>query len=509
MKKTRIYILLAALVFSGAGCTKTFLDVNTNPNDLPSATPSYVITNAMNVTASNQTLYDELGYYWAGQWTQSGGYILSTQQFAYQYTDGDFNYWDGIYDNLEDYQYVIDNADKNDQAYFKGPAMIMQAMLFQQLVDMYGSIPYSQALKATGNLAPAVDDQKAVYEALIGKLDSAIAFVKSTPFASAFTGSDIVFRGSTAKWAQFANSLKMRILMRQSRVSGRDSYITAAINKIVADGSGFITGSEVGVGGSFFWLQTAGKLNPQYDRWGYDANNAKRALNNFPRLTEFLVNSLVATNDTFRLKRIGYAKGGESGSNPGVSASPEITANYAGNPFGKPGVLPSSTSSLGPSVLTKGVYNKPFVLMTAAEVQFLLAEAKQRYGAGVNLPNSAQTYYEEGIRQSYRALGASTAGLTAFLASGVNNVDFTASTDKLAAIYYQKWVAEANFNGLEAWSDYRKTGVPNTPQATTVTTSDRPLRLYYPNTEKGANTNVSSAASGIDALKTRLFWDVD
>jgi Starch-binding associating with outer membrane len=507
MKQNIIYLSLICIVLIGVGCRKSFLDINTNPNVLPTATPSNVLTNAMNVTASNLVLSDELGSYWAGHWTQSGGYILSTQQFVYQYTDGDFNFWDPLYDNLEDYQYVINNADDNDQAYLKGPARVMQALIYQNLADMYGNIPFSEALKATAKLAPAFDDNKSVYEGLIKNLDSAIIELKANSFASAFTSSDIVFRGNTTKWRQLANSLKMRILIHQARVSGRDSYITSEINKIVAEGSGVLTNEDAGIGGDFFWLQTAGKLNPTYDRWGYDANNAKRALNNFPRLTKFLVDDLIATNDTFRLKRIGYAKGGE-GATPGVSTNAEIAANYVGIPFGAPAFLPAGTSAIGPSLLVKGQYNKPFVIFTAGEAQFIMAEAKQRYGAGVTLPNTAQAYYEEGIRQSFRTLGANVSKAAELLTGGKNDVDWTASPNKLEAIAVQKWKALVNFTGLEAWTEYRRTGLPVTPQAQTVTSSDRPLRLYYPNTEKGSNPNAASQGA-IDALKTRLFWDVD
>ena len=508
MKFKILYGVGLIIIMGVSGCGKSFLDVNTNPNQLPTASPSYVFTNAINVTASNMVSPNELGSYWGGQWTQSGGYILNTQQFAYQYTDGDFNYWDGFYDNLFDYQFVIDNADAYDQKYLKGPAIVMQSLLYQNLVDMYGNVPYSDALKATGSLAPAFDDQKAVYEGIVEKLDTAITYLKANAFASAFTGSDIVFKGSNTKWIRFANSLKLRILIHQARVSGRDSYITTEINKIIAEGSGFITGEEVGVGGTSFWLATAGKLNPVYDRWGYDANGAKRALNNYPRLTKFFVDGLKATADTFRLKKIGYAIGGENGSTPGVSVNAEVATNYVGVPFGAPAFLPAGCSALGSSLLVKGQYNRAYVLFTAAEIQFSLAEAKQRYGASVNLSGTAQSYYEEGVKQSFRLIGADVTKATVLLTSGIAEADWTASTDKLKAIYYQKWVALCNFSGIESWTEYRRTNYPVTPQAQTVTGTDRPLRLYYPNTEKGSNSHVAEQGN-INALTTRLFWDVD
>jgi Starch-binding associating with outer membrane len=509
--KIKSIIITAIVAIFGTSCTESYLDINTNPNTLPTASPSFVFTNALNTAAANMVSPNEIGSYWSGQWTQSNGYIISTTTFAYNFTNGDFNYWDGYYDNLMDYQFVIDNADAYNQKYLKGPAKIMKALLYQQLVDMYGSVPYSDALKGVASLAPKFDDQKTVYDGLITTLDEAIAETKANAFASAFTGSDIVFKGNTTKWIKFANGLKMRILMRQARVSGKDTYIKTEINKIVTEGSGFLTTEEVGSGGNGFFLATAGKLNPVYDRWGYDANGAKRALNNYPRLTQFLVNSMKASGDTVRLKRIGYAIGGE-GSTPGVSTKAEVAANYVGAPFGtSSGFLPASCSAIGPSLLVKGEFNRPYIIMTAAEVLLNLAEAKERFGAGVNLTGTAKEYFEEGIKQSHRALGAKSDGVAALVSGGKDNYDYTASTNKLSAIAIQKWLAVCNFNGLEAWSEYRKTGLPKTPQSIQVPESGekRPVRFFYPNTESGSNAENVKAQGTIDVFSTRLFWDVD
>ena len=507
--KLKSFIILVFVALVGSACKESFFDINTNPNSLPTASPSYVFTNALNTTSTNMIGPNETGSYWSGQWTQGNGYIISTTLFAYNFTNGDFNYWDGYYDNLQDYEFVIKNADSYNQKYLKGPAKIMKAMLFQQLVDMYGNVPYTDALKGTEVLAPKFDDQKAIYESLITLLDEAIVDLKANAFASAFTGSDIVFKGNTTKWAQFANSLKMRILIRQAKVSGKDAYIKTEINKIVSEGSGFITGEEVGVGGPTFYLATAGKLNPIYERWGYDPNGAKKALNNYPRLTQFLFTGLKAAGDTLRLKRIAYANGGESGT-PGVSNQKEIAANYNGTPFGvSSGYLPANTSSLGPSLIVKGEYNRPTIIMTASEIQFLLAEAKQRY-SDVTLPGTAKAYFEEGIKQSFRVLGASVAGAEVFKGSKINNYDFDASTDKLAAIAIQKWVALTNFSGLEAWAEYRRTNLPVTPQSIQIVgETKRPLRFFYPNTELGSNGENVKAQGTIDVFATKLFWDVD
>jgi Starch-binding associating with outer membrane len=508
--KLKSYIVILLFALLGSSCNEAFLDVNTNPNSLPTALPNYVFTNAVNTSATNMVSPNETGSYWSGQWTQSNSYILVTGTFGYTFTNGDFNYWDGYYDNLNDYQYVIDNADANGQKFLKGPAKVMKALLVQQLVDMYGNVPFTEALQGVKNLAPKFDDQKVIYESLVTLLDQAIVDIKANSFASAFTSSDIVFKGNTTKWAKFANSLKLRILMRQARVADKQAYVKTEINKIVTEGSGFITGEDVGSGGPGFYQPTAGKLNPVYDRWGYDANGAVRALGRFPRITDFLVIGLKAANDTFRLKKYGYAIGGEGAA--GTSAKGDLAANYIGIPFGtSSGFVATAASSIGPSLITKGAFDKPFILLTAAEVQLNLAEAKERFGAGVTLPNAAQAYFEAGIGQSFRLLGVDSAAVRAakFVGSGIQDYDYAASTNKLKAIGLQKWLALYNYNGLEAWSEYRKTGFPVIPQTKQLTDTKRPVRFFYPNTESGANAANVTAQGAIDVFSSRMFWDID
>lgn len=503
-------ILIAFLAMASTACNESYLDINTNPNTLPTASPIYVFTAAQNQSAVNMFGANTQGQYWSGQWSQSNGYILTTTIFTYNFTDGDFNFWDGYYDNLNDYQFVIENADSYNQKYLKGPAKIMKALLFQQLVDMYGNIPFTDALKNVKSLAPKFDDQKTVYDGLIAMLDEGITDTKANAFASGFIGNDLIFRGNTSKWVKFANSVKMRILMHQVKVAGKEAYIKTEIGKIVAEGSGFITGEDVGSGGATFYTASTGKLNPVYETWGYTAAGAKQALNNYPRLTAYLVNSLKASNDTLRLKRLGYSNGGESTSIAGTSAKSELASNYTGVPFGQSsGFLPTACSALGPSLLVKGEFNRPYIIMTAGEIQLLCAEAKQRF-PDVNLPNTAQAYFEAGIKESFRTLGVKTAGADAgFIGSGIENYDFVASTDKLAAIATQKWIALANFSGLEAWSEYRRTNLPAIPQSVQVPDNKRPLRLYYPNSELGSNGVNVKAQGTVDVFSTKIFWDVD
>ena len=72
----------------------------------------------------------------------------------------------------------------------------------------------------------------------------------------------------------------------------------------------------------------------------------------------------------------------------------------------------------------------------------------------------------------------------------------------------KKWLALCNFNGLEAWAEYRKTGFPVTPQSIQVTDAKRPVKLFYPNTEGGSNVNIPKQ-DATEIFSGRLFWDID
>lgn len=511
MKLRNILIVPAGLLLILASCKKDWLDVNTSPNTLPSSTPDYTFAAGANRIAATLGP-NELGQYWSGQWTQSSTYIISNTIFAYAFNNTNFDYYSGYYDILEDLQYAIDGAAVNPNlAYFGGTSRVLKAYVYQILVDLYGNVPYSDALKGLGSLAPKFDDQKAIYEDLIKTLDTAITILKANPLISIYSGSDIVFGSSVStaatKWIQFANSLKLRILIRQSRVAGRDAYIIAEINKAAATTEGFLA-NGLDVTSNPGYVASAGKLNPFYETWGYNAAGGAQALARYPRPTTFLFNSLIATNDTFRMKRLAYPKGGEG-------VNPEIISNYVGVPFGiSSGYLSQNTSYIGPSQIKKGEFNRPMILMTNAESQFLLAEAKQRYGASVTLTGTAQSYYEQGVKESFRITGTTTAygatAATTLLTSGFDLADWTASPDKLKAIWMQKWIALTNYSGLEAWSEYRRTNFPVTPpSASTAANAPRPLRLFYPQAELASNGENVKAQGTIDVFATRLFWDVD
>jgi len=509
MNKIIIGVIAAGLLITG--CNKNYLDVNNNPNSLTSSTPDYIFTSGVARTAATLSP-NETGEYWSGHWTQSSTYIYDPARFSYNFNNTNFNFWDNWYDVLEDFQYAINNADAKGLPQFKGPSKVMKAYLFQQVVDCYGNAPYSDAFKGSVSITPKFDDQKAIYDSLIVLLDGAITDLRANAFTGTTSGADIVFKGNTTSWIRFANSLKLRILIRQSRVASRQAYVVAEINKAAATPEGFLP-AGVDVRCNPGYTQSSGQTNPIYNNWGYTAAGAAQAVARFIRPTTFLFNQMIAIDDTFRLKRLAYAKGGENPNSSGVSTQPEILANYVGVPFGSTsGYLAQNTSYIGPSFITKAGYNKDVYLMLAAESFFCLAEAKQAL-PGVTLPGTVKSYYDQGVIESYRVTGTASNAATTILANGKLLSDWSAAAtpaQQLQTIWLQKWLALTNFSGLEAWSDFRRTNYPNLPPSAGAPVGQPlPVRLFYPNTEQASNGANVTAQGNIDVFTGKLFWDID
>lgn len=500
------YILAASLCMATVGCQK-FIDVNTNPNSATVTSPTLIFTNALNVYAASLAGgANVLGNFWGGYWAHSTSYTTGAPEKTYNFTNGDFNYWGNIFDNLNDFQYVLDAADRTGQSYLKGPAKVCKALRYQELVDLYGNVPYSEAFKGTAIFQPKYDAATVIYDSLIKILDEAVADLKAHAFPVPFPAGifSIGSRRGTQEWIRFANTAKLRILMRQSLVTGRQQYVRTEIQKILTEGSGFIgTGEDVASQPGY--AKSSGKLNPYYLATGYDENDAPQTGQSLYRMSAFLVNTLKDRNDTMRLKYLAAAAEDLQPANAPAFYLGHV-ADYVGVPFGAEGedYLATLTSGVGPGRVILGQATEAQVIFTAAESFFLQAEAAQRFGlAGLGDPKQL---YEQGIRASFRLLGVPAQHADELIAGSAS---FAAAPDKVQAILYQKWVALANFNGLEAWSEFRRNDYPLVPLSVNSSqTGHRPVRLFYPQDEYSTNINNVNAQGDIDIANSRLFWDI-
>ena len=528
MKKYINFFLVGTMALLLGGCKK-FIDVNNNPNNATSTSSQFVFSGALGTSYRNQVSTNAhiIPGTWTGMYAHSTSFTAGGNEKQYTFTNADYNIFDGIYDNIADFQYVRNNADKDGVSFWKDPSNIMQCYLFQMLVDAYGDVPYLETFRGIANIAPKYDDDQFIYEDLVKRLDTAMSNIAAAtwPTNTDVIQQDVIFRGNRDRWIRFANTLKLRILMRQSFMTGRDAYITTNINNTLA--RGYITTDVLVTPG---YQNVAGKLNPFFANYGYNEINAVQQGHSLRKMNAVIINFLKNTADTFRLQSLAWPAGSTV-----TAPSPNFSA-YVGVPLGAASNYSTAGSSaIGPFQVAQGQGTRPALMATLAEALLLQAEAALRYNitfAG----GGAKALYEAGVLAHFRIAAAENANTPATAntsgdgfaqrylarsvtipgyAAGINsfNINYDASGDKLRSILVQNWVAYTHVNGLAAWSEYRKSSVspsPNVPysvRTTNATTNPEPVRYLYPQSEEFANG--ANVPKNINKFTSRIFWDVN
>ena len=486
MKVLKYFTLLIAVVLL-ASCDD-FLDVNDDPNNPTSVAPSLILPVAQNYTA--RMIQDDrrvncLGNLMMYNWSQSDGFSWYSDEFKYLVTSSFYrNIFSESYTNaLKQYHQLEGLGAEYDN--YKAIAKIMKAYHFQLLVDLYGDVPYTEALLRKENATPKYDDAKTIYEDLIVQLSAAIELIDNAEATKGPSSDDIVFGGDMTEWKKFANTIKMRILVRQSSMSGRDAYIKEQISAIVAEGSGFITG-DVGVNPGY--LQEENKQNPIWQAYGKEVSGSWTMNNQATCASDYIITYLTDTKDP----RIDFIYEKPASGHLGV---PQGLLDYD-TPV-QDAYVPDNVSNLGTGILKN--YNQDAIIFTLAESNFNQAEAAFK---GL-MTGDAKTLYENGVKASFDYLGAT--GYTGYIAQIKNLVKWESSSNKLQAIITQKWIAVNSITAEQSWFDYSRTGYPaGLPISLQASKSDRPVRLYY--TSEEISSNGANVPAQPDAFTGKIFW---
>ncbi len=495
----KIFVLLISLALLGSSCSE-FLAVNeVNPNSASKVPAKLLLPAALNNVAlvMNNPRNFEFVYLWHGLWSISSGYSQPSQLVQYRLLNanyqGAFSVSYATGQNLTEIEKA--STDPKDAGY-KAIAMIMKVYIMHNLVDLWGNVPYSEAWMATdGNLKPKYDDQKVIYEDLILKLDAAIKLIQGLPVDATEipASSDIVFGGNMTKWAKFANTIKLRMLVHQSGMTGREAYIKSSIATTAS--VGYLGAGEGALSNPGF-LNSAGKMNNFYETF-YKADGSSQTdgityYNAGKDAVKFL-----SDNADPRIGRF---------------FNPYSGTSYAGNTFGitEPAPLTAAnTSKLGYVKDSKGhmigTFDKSCPLLTDFESLFIQAEAVERgYITG-----SGKALYNSAITQSCIYMGLTSATATTFLGSEKVNANYDLAPSKINLILMQKWVSLNGIAPVEIWTDYRRTGIPSTltfTQDPNKANATPPVRLLYPQREISVNNDNVVAVGAINAFTSKIFW---
>lgn len=542
-------LVAVSLITAATGC-KSFLDINDNPNSPTAVTPDAILAQALTATAqtytggtpSTQNSFNSYASWVASYWGKTAVVSGYGEEQTYNYSSsfyaGTSGLWNNTYDNLNDYNLIQVNGAANGYPNHAAIARIMKVYNFQLLVDEYGDIPYSQALLGATNVTPTYDKAADIYKDLLVQLDGAITDINK---AAAAAGSrtvgpeDIVFQGNMKKWKQFANSLKLRILLRESQTSDATVKTQLAALQTSAAADGFISADVVA---QPTYAQASGQQNPLYNRYAYTAAGANATERSYQIPTQYILNQYIVNNDprVSQLYVLGKRVVGKDtlsqyvGSIPGESNPPNVVLPLIGSRFlgaNAQGVTGGFFKGLNASTVLMSLSEHLFSKSEAEALGlFPSGDAKADYLAGIQA--SFSYYYRSGTADP--ATVAGTAQYNTYIAANTTNglVDWDTNTTKTPVgtqletaqlatprtvskqekIIYQKYLALNTFASTEAWDDYRRTAFPKLPfasQSASPRPDKLPTRLLYPQSE--INTNQKNIPTDVTQF-TKIFWDV-
>jgi hypothetical protein len=491
MNKLSLSIIAVFIGILFGSCKKDFWDINEDPNRATetSVTPDLALAAQLNSSAArNASSYDFLQRY-MGYWSASGSYSRGTVEMSYNITN-DFGagIWNGIYYSVNQYRSIGRKSAELDWKFYGGIAKIMEAHDMAVLVDLYGDVPYSTAFDLTNNIRPTYDKGEDIYKALLPLIDQGLTMIKAAGVDKNIATQDIIFKGDKTKWAKFANSLKLRLLLHTHKTSTFNA--PAEIAKIVAEGSGFLGN---GVGAMVQPGYTPDKPNPYYNAHLFLINGNEA--DNYNRANVFSLNLMKDLNDTLRLQK--------------VYRPSKTGAAFKGTPYGAdPITTNGSDVTSGPGFGPAPLPSSPMWLMTSVESMFLVAEATARGW----LTGDAKAAYENAVRESFRFLGLTTTDANLYLTGTDARVVWPAAgsmQDKIAVIAWQKYIALNGIQANETFTDWRRLGVVQPPLSLAPERGNNPIirRLLYPTTEYSYNAENVAAQGTINQFTSRVFWD--
>ncbi len=505
MKNTTI--LISILVLGLFGCSE-YLDVNENPN-FPEVVEDYLILPSAEAGLASvmSADYGLIGSYWAQHWAQNN---TSSQYRVFEtYTlSSNDNRVDGSYlsmyrDALGDNEIILLKAEQEENWGLYLITSTLKAYGFQYLVDFYGNVPYDEAFKGEeGNFTPVINNGEDVYASIYELLNNALGKDMDGFVPARYANYDLLLDANISDWIDFANSLKLRIILRQYEANS--AWANTELTGLLANGT-FLT-RDVALTN---FENVDSKSNPLYEADQRQLNTSQNI-----RANATFTTYLKANSDA-RLQSLFAVVGGK--------IDGMITGSYE---------IPSTVWN-APDVISKPILTAtmPFYLMTQAETNLLLAEAYLRLGDAA----TAESYYKEGVLNSFVRMGADTTGMNLF--STVYKFPSDGFEARLKAIIMQKWVDAADGQrGAEAYLEWLRTGYPETaaPDVQAAIPAGResdlpeayipgtliyskkgasngnfPKRLPYPDSELNFNINASEYKDLPDAtvMQTRVWWN--
>lgn len=534
-----LFLLIPALLV--VSCDSGLVEINENPNGIEPnlADPNLLMTTVMTGLATSTTSRGYAGNTGnAAQFTQKD----SWSDNRYDWATGTI--WSTNYSLLRTNKVAYERAVELDLPFHQGVTLVLRAMLFGNLTDYYGDIPYTEALQGVSleGERPAYDTQETVYKGVIADLEEASILLSASSFKNVDQSQDVFYSGDASKWQKLANSLALRYYMRLSEklpAFAQTGVISTLAKPLISDVDDELVLDYIGGVESQSWPDSGqfGSASEFHRIKPCTTMVDKLKELEDPRIAVWFAPVEVPTKVVPAAEVPG---GGDMAEQDGVRYINEATLGANGYAIysldtyaadieaGKTLIdtssvyvgLPVAVSNADPYVYnlnTEGsrggtnayvskmneVFNQKddggdllkSRLFSYAELSFLKAEAAVR-GWGSN----AEVHYLAGVHASLEVWGVGDE-----YATYITNAE-VAFDGSLKMVMQQKWIANM-FNGDEAYLDWRRTGFPELKSGPLAREEVMPLRFVYPSDE--INNNGDNNAVGAASLEETQYSTTD
>jgi hypothetical protein len=516
IKYNKVFLVLA-LVFIVGSCTKDFEEMNTSPNS-PTNVPAVNIFTHVITASVTEELGDWIQHTYVGCWCQQWCKVQYIDEDRYQTRDMTGEMESSYTNALLDLQIIIDQTTEDIEAEKQvesntallAAAKIMRVWVFSYLTDLFGDVPYSEAIQglyADGIITAKYDTQESIYTDFFNELEEANTLLSSGVIN--FGSGDLIFGGDPAKWRKFGNSLKLRLLNRCAGTPWSFTYDMVAPQTDVTTSAGAAgySGADAAIGSILsdptgHPIMTSNADNAFLDYPGLPYRNPiynTLYTRTDQGISQTIVEYLKARNDP-RLPIYAQVVPGH------ITDPATFPEAYVGEQNGRWHTASDfeAISLLGTAIAYDE--NAPIYILTYDEVEFIKAEYYMRTGG------AAQAAYEAGIAASMERWGA-TYNEPAYLAQ--SNVDWDqAATDgeKYQLICEQRWAGIFG-QGVQAYNLVRRTGFPARVfeyelAGTVYPDMGLPVRIRYSLNEETYNkVNLTAAqnSQGLNLTNETMF----
>lgn len=514
------FILLTLVSFTS--CETLDLDINENPDllSIDSADPNFILNG---IQFNFVTQHIELSETSSG--TMRHTHLFGTYAGA-STTDVLDTPWANTYaitSNLNLLKEIAQTINLSEQI---GIAQVLEAWAYVNLVDYIGTAVYTEAVNADIT-TPNLDSGESIYNAMYLQLNTAITNLNK---GSDITPEDVFYNGEITKWIKLANTLKLKMYI-QSKLVATDTTINE-INTIIASRN-YINDSD----DDFVLFFGDSETNPDNRHHWYQNTYVSGAGNQYMS-NDFIYK--LKDEKGFEDPRLKYYIYRQTKEDPTNSLLPcegnsDYDYCYLGNGYwardhgddaGRPndsdqkstfGIYPaggafddniSNTSTIATNNNLAGAGIHPIWLSSFSK--FMLAEAALPSPSGLGTSGTSFDYLIDAIQDSFtKVSNLSTINMdTSETAEYINYVtdeyNAASETEKLNIIMREYYIAMWG-NSIEAYNNYRRTGMP-TLQTSVITTTDFPRSYFIPESELNANDNPNLTQK---TLTDQVFWDTN